>query len=543
MKVSIIIVTNSQKTLLDQCLAQLDASTRDFKGMEVIVVDNASPHPKFIQNLCIRYDHKYIRTSKNLSFSYANKLGIDMAEGKWLLLLNDDTVPLYDEWLNKLYDFAKKHKKAGVVGCKLLYPHDRKIQHCGVVFNQDRQPYHKLLKADHNDPRTMQAQQFQAVTFACVLINKKVYDEVGGFTHIDQKPAYHYEDIDFCFKARKAGYEVWYCPEAKVLHYSAQSYSAIHKTKADNYKFLPAFKKKWFIEIDNDDWETTDLPPNNPHIVIGIPLSDGSRWHFKHLMRMVDGFDYWKKQITILFGVDNCSQDFYDDISTWSQLNKHKYKAILLPQQRTYTEGKVKSVITNRNNIREKAIEIGADYIFFIDSDVSMERDTLPRLIKMCEFDGADIAAGVYFYKSRPKYKPMLFQPTQPTEKFKKLGLKKKISTSSYPKERVIGLGNFRIASDLMDGKIHQAGACHMGCTLIKINCLKEIDFRQEDCYGTEDLSWFSRAMLKGYKLLVDTGMKLFHLDADGYVYCWWNMPLKQDNYIYQLQPVKEKIK
>ena len=49
--------------------------------------------------------------------------------------------------------------------------------------------------------------------------------------------------------------------------------------------------------------------------------------------------------------------------------------------------------------------------------------------------------------------------------------------------------------------------------------------------------------MLKGYKLLVDTGMKLFHLDADGYVYCWWNMPLKQDNYIYQLQPVKEKIK
>ena len=543
-KVSIIIVTHSQKDKFTQCLALLAQSLLNIRNkVEVIIIDNAAPHFKYIENLAASYGFKYIRNKKNLSFSLANEVGIKASKGKYILLLNDDTIPSVSGWIEKLLAFADKNPKAGVVGCKLLYPQNHKIQHCGIAFNQYRQPFHPLLQADMNDPRTETTKQVQAVTFACALIRRKIYDEVGGFTHLEEKPGYHYEDVDLCFKVRKAGYEVWYKHDAIVFHYSASSFAGKLKTKEENFKFLPNFIKKWFIEIKHDDWKSLDIPAHNPEIAIGIPLTDGSRWRFKQHMNMISGLNYWKKKITLIFSVDNCSQDFHEEIQTWAKLNIQHFKDIRVPSVRTHTDGKVQSVIVNRNLIREDCIRLGyIEYLFFIDTDVIIEKDTLKKLMPLCETGGADIAAGVYFYKIEDNPKPMLFESRLHSKKFKGMTQDKKIKHSSYKMERVIGLGNFAVAKHLMDGGVHEAGATHMGCTLIKMKCLKELPFEYENCYGTEDLSWFSRAEEKGFKLVVDTGLKLFHLDANGFVYCWWNMDLKDDKYVYKLKPVKEKI-
>jgi len=541
-KVSIIIVTNSQKTLLSQCLAHLEATTNKFKDKEIIIVDNASPHADFIKQLCNQHKCRYIKSEENLSFSYANDLAIKKSKGKYLLLLNDDTIPNQDGWLEKFIDFAESKPNAAVVGCKLIFPQDKTVQHCGVVFNQRRQPFHKLIRTETHDPRTLEAQQFQAVTFACVLIKRNVYDKLGGFSHIDKKPAYHYEDIDFCFKARESGYEVWYTPDVQVMHFSASSFKGLNMNNQETFKHLAKFISKWWIKIEHDDWKTWDMPPHNPHVMIGLPLGDGCRWRFKQLMNMIDGIEYWKKNISIAFGIDNCSQDFHEEIMTWAKLNKEKYREVLIPKNLTYTEGKVKSVIRNRNNIRDISLQKNADYTFFIDADVIIEKNTLRRLINICEHKGADISAGAYFYKTEPLHKPMIFSTTMPTKRFKEENFQSQLDISSFKENKIIGLGNFKIAKELMDGEIHEAGACHMGCTLIKRKCLEAIPYKYTDCYGTEDLAWFAEAEEKGFKLMIDTGMKLFHLDANGYVYCWWNMDLKDDEYTYKLKPVKEKI-
>ncbi len=540
-KISIIIVTNNQKDLLTQCLLHLSSNSLTFKSKEVIIVDNASPYPDYIKGLCAQHNFRYIRSDENLSFSYANELAIEQAHGKYYLLLNDDTVPSQEFWLEKFMDFTKQHPKAGVVGCKLLYPNGT-LQHAGIVFNQYRQPFHRLNMTDSLDDRLKDSKQFQAVTFACVLIKRKCYEEVQGFSHIEKTPAYHYEDVDFCFKARKSGYEVWYNSDISIIHYSNSSFKAVLKSQEETFKFLPQLKQKWWVDIDHDDWESFDLPVTSKHVVVGIPLSDGSQWIFQRLMNMVDGLYYWKKRMTIILGLDNCSPNFIQEVRAWAIANANKYADILIPEKAGYSTDKGQSIVTNRNNIRAKALEIGADYVFYIDSDVAMGRDTLQKLVTLAVKENVDITAGTYFYKTENKPKPMLFESLLPSERFKQLGMKDKINKSSSAKEKAMGLGNFKLAKHLMDGGVHEAGAVNMGCTLISRKALLEIPFTIEDCYGTEDLAWFSNAQAKGFKLLVDTSLQLFHLDQNGFIYCWWNQPIVDKGYCYKLKPVKEKV-
>ncbi len=533
-KVSIIIVTHDQLTMVSQCMANLAMSTLGFADKEIIVVDNASPHPEAIKNICIVYKARYMRNDRNLSFSMANHEAIEKAKGEWVLLLNDDTVPNEDGWLDVLMKFSQEKPKAAVIGCKLTFPNGT-VQHAGVYFNQYRQPHHLFSGTDSFDPRTNVPRECQAVTFACALIKKSAYKEVGGFSHTSEEPGYHYEDVDLCMKVKKAGHEVWYCPEARVIHYSAMSYRS-RPGGGQPQSFLPKFIEKWFIDIEHDDWKI-EIPPHNPVVAIGIPLADNCRWRFRQLMNMIDGMEYWKKRMYIIFGTSNCSADFMEEIRTWAQLNVKKYRDIFVPGQAKHLDGKMESVYYNRNHIRQKFLETDAEYVFFIDADVAMEPRTIRRLIDICELEGADISAGTYMYKTKHRPKPMLFETVLPSAEFSALDLRDQSDISSYKSDRTIGLGNFRLARGLMDGGTHIAGACNMGCTMIKRKCLEKIDFKPKTCYGTEDLSWFADAQAAGYVLKVDTGLRNFHLDQNGQVYCWWNFPLWDDKYEYRLVP------
>jgi GT2 family glycosyltransferase len=542
MKLSVIITTHYDFDKLAQCLQSLYINNTKYKNeYEIIVVDNASDHADKIRQICTEINCKYIRSEENLSFSYANELGINISNGEWLLFLNDDTIPHQADTLKRVIDFAESKPKLGIEGIKLLFAIKDEIQHCGVVFNQDRQPIHHLIGDSLFDPRSTYQKQYQAVTGAFLLIKKSIYNEVGGFTHKGRTPAYYYEDIDLCFKVRQAGYEVWYNPDVVVYHHSASSFKNKKMTNAETFKYLPEFKEKWFDMIENDDYIHTQLPERNPIIMIGVPLSEGSKWIFPRLMNMIDGFHYNKKNIIIMLSMSNSGQTFVEEVMNYARLNGNKYLDFLVTTTCPHFEDKMKSVYYNREKIREVAIEKNVDYIFFIDSDVSMERTTLKRLVQLCEDDKCDISAGAYFYKQDENPKPMLFRTNIQTKEFLALGEKDKKDISTDLDEKASALGNFKLAKDMFDDGVHYAGATNMGCTLISKKCF-DIPFTPQTHYGTEDLSWFAKAQEKNYRLMVDTSLKLFHLDQNGYVYCFWNLPMADNEYTYTLKPIKEKI-
>lgn len=542
-KVSIVIVTHNSKEHLVGCLKSLNSTAYTYEDHEVIVVDNASDYAAVIQDICIQFDYRYIRSDVNLSFDAANDLAISTSDGKYFILLNDDTLPAKDFWIEKWIQFAEDHPRAGAIGCRLVFPQNDTIQHCGVVFNQYRQPFHKLAGTDVNDPRVLAAKQFQAVTFAAVLIRREAYLAAGGFTRHDVWDTYTYEDIDLCFKMRAAGWEIWYAPEVIIYHYSATSYGKILKRKEDAFKNLPALIDQWFIEIDNDDWKELDVPPHNPEIAVGIPLTEGSGWRFEQLMSMVAGFHYWKKNLSLILSVSDSGPAFLEKVQNWAKLNGATFKDVMVSTKVSHHTDKMLSVYANREEIRQAFLaKTKAEYLFFIDSDVSMERTTLRGLIDICEIQGADIAAAPYFYKSEDRPRPMLFKKVIPTRDYKNKTLKSKNEIAYNRSWRNAGLGNFTFANELMDGGVHPAEATGMGCTLIRRKCLEAIPFKPKELYGTEDLSWYAEAQDKGFKLMVDTGARVYHLDKNGYVYCWWQFPITEREARYELVPTKREI-
>lgn len=544
MKISVVIATHSEVQLLEQCLAALNSYNINFKKhYEVIVVDNGSEHTAKIEQLCMAHNTKLIKTGKNLEVSLAYTQGIKLATGEYIMLMDDDIVPIAKDGLERAYKFIKSKKKAAVVGFKLLFPDGVRVQHGGIVFDQYRKLGFKLQGTEKNDPRINEPREMQAVSFACALLDTKILKAMGGFSPLKPglSPHYYFNDIDYCLKVRKEGYEVWYCPDLLLWHYGGATFNKL-LPGPERMKFLPMTGIKWFDEIEHDDYIHRDMPPHNPVVAVGVALSDHSRWIFPRLMNMIAGLNYYKKNMIIMLSMTNVGKDFYEEIETYARLNGQTYKDFMITNKYPHFENKMDSVYHNREKIREMAIAKKADYLFFIDSDVSMERDTLKKLVCMAELEDCDIAAGSYFYKSEDNPKPMLFAELIPTAEFMEKGLNDKVKISSDEKTRVCGLGNFRLGQDLMDGKKHYAGATNMGCTLISRKCFETISFKQELCYGTEDLSWFAKASHAGYKLKVDTSLKLYHLDPDGFVYSWWGLPVEYEGYRYYLKPVKEKI-
>lgn len=228
--VCIIILNWNGKEILKKCLDSLLKLT-DYPNYKVIVVDNGSSDNsvEFVKNNYKNVD--ILALDKNYGFSGGNNKGIKYAKEKYnpdyFLLLNNDTEIIQRDWLKKLVKSAKKFN-ADIVGCKLLYP-NRTIQHAGinVTFLSEH------IGRYESENKYSEIRFVGAVTFACVLIKKKVFEKIGL---LDEIFFSGHEDIDFCFRARKNGFKILYNGKVKLIHYESVSYKKIFN------------EKRWYLE-------------------------------------------------------------------------------------------------------------------------------------------------------------------------------------------------------------------------------------------------------------------------------------------------------
>lgn len=213
MDLSIIIVSYNTRKLLADCLTSVFTQTKD-SNYEVIVVDNASTDGTIEAVEKRHEDIKILRNKKNLGFAKANNQGIRRAKGKYILLLNSDT-KLVGNSLKKLVDFAKGKEKLGVVGPKLLNPDGTPQPSVAPFFTFPRVLVWLMTRDKFVYSSPSNSCQADWVMGAALMVKKDVIKKVGL---LDEKFFMYMEEVDWCYRIKKAGFEIWFYPEAKIYH-------------------------------------------------------------------------------------------------------------------------------------------------------------------------------------------------------------------------------------------------------------------------------------------------------------------------------------
>lgn len=225
--VSIIIPNKDEKETLEKCINSIKEKTK-YDNYEIIVVENNS----VTREIFDYYDQiskddkvRVIRWENEFNYSKINNFGVQHANGEYLLLLNNDVEVISDCWMEELLSNCQR-EEVGIVGAKLIYP-DNTVQHAGAIIGLGGIAGHAFVGLDANHPgyfgRAFIQQDLSAVTAACLMVSKKVYNEVGG---LEEQLRVAFNDVDFCLKVRKAGYLVVMDPNARLYHYESKSRGA-----------------------------------------------------------------------------------------------------------------------------------------------------------------------------------------------------------------------------------------------------------------------------------------------------------------------------
>lgn len=257
-KVSVVIPNRDHLEDLSRCISSIvERSTYD--NYEIIVIENNSSrdevfayYRKIQENPAIRV----ITYEGEFNYSRINNLGVAQAKGEYVLLLNNDTAVITPDWIEELLMYAQR-SDVGAVGAKLYYE-DRTIQHAGVVLGlgAHRTAGHSHYRVSSQNlgymGRLCYAQNVMAVTGACLMMQKALYEELGG---LDETFAVALNDVDLCIRAWKAGRVNVFTPFAELYHYeSASRGTDLEGTNAERYEKESAlFKERWKELLEQGD--------------------------------------------------------------------------------------------------------------------------------------------------------------------------------------------------------------------------------------------------------------------------------------------------
>jgi glycosyltransferase involved in cell wall biosynthesis len=223
--VSLIIPTRNGVDLLRACVESILRKTT-YTNYEILVVDNGSDDPaalRYLDELKLKSRVRVVRDNCPFNYSAINNSAVKLARGEILGLLNNDLEVISPDWLSEMVSHALR-KDIGAVGAKLWYSNDT-LQHGGVLLGVGGVANHahlKILRGMHGYfSRASLIQNFSAVTAACLVIRREIYDAVGGLNEKNLQVAFN--DVDFCLRVREAGFRNIWTPYAELYHYESAS--------------------------------------------------------------------------------------------------------------------------------------------------------------------------------------------------------------------------------------------------------------------------------------------------------------------------------
>lgn len=225
-KISIIIPNKDHTDDLIKCLRSI-REKNTYENIEILIVENNSQKKRTFKDYRrIMYEDSRVKVLywKGEGFNYPeiNQYGVDHAAGEYLLFLNNDTEMIGSDCIKEMLSYCMR-EDVGAVGARMYYE-DGTLQHGGVIIGLGGVAGHAFLGIDGDSPgyfaRAQVIHDLSAVTAACMMMKKRVYEEVGGF---DSKFAVAFNDVDLCLKIRKAGYLIVYDPYAELIHYESKS--------------------------------------------------------------------------------------------------------------------------------------------------------------------------------------------------------------------------------------------------------------------------------------------------------------------------------
>lgn len=284
-RVTLIIPTKDRLDLLRPCLDSLSKTT--YQNYDVMIVDNDSTEPDTLAYLEELEKRPRIRVERisnaGLPFNYArvNNEAVRRSSAEYVLLLNNDTAVREPRWLSQMIGHAQM-KGVGAVGAKLLFE-DGAIQHAGIVHGMyDGLAGPAFRNRDCHDWGYLGflkvSREYSAVTAACLLVRRDLFESVGGLDEVRFGVAYN--DVDLCYRLIDQGYRCIYCADAELLHFEGKS-----RGMTDNPRELAAFRSlydgrydPWYnpnLSLDDEQFRVRGarLPRRNARPVRAVMIS------------------------------------------------------------------------------------------------------------------------------------------------------------------------------------------------------------------------------------------------------------------------------
>ncbi len=264
--ISILIPNKDHTEDLERCISSIETKST-YRNYEFIIIENNSEKEETFQYYRdLEATHKKAQVvywKEGFNYSAINNFGAQYAQGEYLLLLNNDTEIINPDCLEELLGYCLR-PDVGAVGARLYYEDDT-IQHAGVVVGFGGIAGHCFVQQPRGSTgychRIICAQDYSAVTAACMLVDRKAFDRVGG---LSPELAVAFNDIDFCLKLRQAGYLIVYNPYAELYHYESKS-RGLDNTPDKVARFnkeIATFAKRWPEILQKGD------PYYNPNLTL-----------------------------------------------------------------------------------------------------------------------------------------------------------------------------------------------------------------------------------------------------------------------------------
>ncbi|MBU9478465.1 glycosyltransferase family 2 protein [Burkholderia multivorans] len=273
--VSLLIPTRDHRKVTEVAVRSILDKT-EYENYEIIIIDNESVEPdtlRFFKEIQAESGRvKVVRYARPFNYSAINNFGAKHASGKILGLINNDVEVISPDWLTEMVRHAIR-PEIGCVGAKLLFSNGS-IQHAGVVLGIGGVAghSHKYYPSDHSGyfGRLSLVQNFSAVTAACLLIRKEIYDAVNGLDELNLAVAFN--DVDFCLRVRELGYRNIWSPYATLFHHES-----ISRGKEDRPEKIERFngevrymKKRWGAALAADPYYSRHLSQDRENFSIRL---------------------------------------------------------------------------------------------------------------------------------------------------------------------------------------------------------------------------------------------------------------------------------